>query len=394
MAYSLGTLTAYTEQNANELLTKAVFGSKTISMIAKQTGIKSSATINKLNTDAVFQAGGTCGFNSSGTTSITQRTITVGKIKVQEQLCPPDLEAYYTQKALDAGSNYDSIAYAKDYTDLKNRVINAQMETAVWQGDTSSGTNNLSYFDGLIKIIDAVTYVSTAGTSAAVANAVVGTGTVALTSGSTAITGTGTSFTTQLAAGDVISVGSTTVTVASVTNNTTAVATANAAASVSTATYTITPAAIIAGGSKYTTITISNALAICQQIFRFVPAQVIDAEDMTLFMGWDFFRSLVTNITNLNFFSYVTDSAMQNGELTIPGTTMKVQAVHGLDGTNRAYAAQRSNLVFGTDMADEYDKWSLKYDEINEVVKYSVKWKGGVQVAFPEQITQFKLAIA
>lgn len=60
------------------------------------------------------------------------------------------------------------------------------------------------------------------------------TGTVALTDGSTAIAGTNTSFLTELKAGDVVKVGDQEVTVASVTNATTAVATAAASGSEST----------------------------------------------------------------------------------------------------------------------------------------------------------------
>jgi hypothetical protein len=109
-----------------------------------------------MTTDAVFQAGGTCGFNSSGTTTITQRTLTVGKIKIQESICPKTFEAKYTQKALREGSSYDYMAYASEYSAQKVQRIGAALETALWQGDTSSQTANLNKFDGLIKIIDSL----------------------------------------------------------------------------------------------------------------------------------------------------------------------------------------------------------------------------------------------
>jgi hypothetical protein len=91
---------------------------------------------------------------SSGTTTITQRTLTVGKIKVQESICPKTFEAKYTQKALREGSSYDYMAYAEEYSAQKVQRIGAALETAIWQGDTASGTANLARFDGLIKIID------------------------------------------------------------------------------------------------------------------------------------------------------------------------------------------------------------------------------------------------
>ncbi len=44
--------------------------------------------------DAIFQDGSSCGFNASGTTSFTQRTVTVGKIKVNEALVRPVQVSY------------------------------------------------------------------------------------------------------------------------------------------------------------------------------------------------------------------------------------------------------------------------------------------------------------
>jgi hypothetical protein len=309
MAYSLGTLTAYVIQNGNEIYTKAVFGAKTISMMTPKVGIKSAETLNLMDTDAVIQAGGTCGFNSSGTTAITQRTLTVGKMKVQEQLCPPDLEAYFTQQALQKGSNYDMIAYAKDYSDLKVKKINAEMERLVWQGRLSGG----SYFDGILRILQHETSVVEANTTTYM--------TAALTS-----------------------------------------------------------------------FTAANTLSAFQGINRAIPVEVIDATDMNVFCGWDVFRLLIANITNLNFFAYTASSeAAVKGELVIPGTNLKVTAVNGLNGQNAIVACQKSNMFFGTDMLDEYEKFSLKYDEINEVVKFSVKWKAGVQFAFPQFVTAFRI---
>ncbi|HVX49557.1 MAG TPA: hypothetical protein VHB48_05340, partial [Chitinophagaceae bacterium] len=136
----------------------SLFSSKTATVVTSDgnilTGVKSSETVNLLATDAIFQTGGTCGFNSSGTTSFSQRPLTVGKFKVNESLCPKTLEAKYTQKALPKGSRYDSLAFAEEYTTLKAGTIAEQLETAIWQGDTGSANVNLNKFDGFVKIID------------------------------------------------------------------------------------------------------------------------------------------------------------------------------------------------------------------------------------------------
>ncbi len=78
MALDLSALTNYVKENELQLTSAAIFSAKTASLIEAlgnvQVGVKSAETINIMTTDAVFQAGGTCGFNSSGTTTITQRT--------------------------------------------------------------------------------------------------------------------------------------------------------------------------------------------------------------------------------------------------------------------------------------------------------------------------------
>jgi hypothetical protein len=161
MALAFSGLSNYTKQLVKPLLTSAVFDAKTQQLI-KDGGIvipnaKSAVAIPLMDTDAVFGTQ-SCSFDPSGTTTFSQRTVTVGKIKVEERICPKDLEAYFTQEALKAGSTYEDFGNAEfqaAYLDKKNKRIASQLETALWQGDTGSATANLNKFDGLIKLIDA-----------------------------------------------------------------------------------------------------------------------------------------------------------------------------------------------------------------------------------------------
>jgi hypothetical protein len=159
MAFVVSTLANYTEENVAQLVASSVLGAKTASLIKAQgnvmLGVKSAETINIMDTDAIFQDGSSCGFTASGTTSFTQRTVTIGKIKVNEALCPKDLESKYLQKALTAGSSYDSTAYAAEFSQRKADKIAAQLEIGLWQGDTTSVNVNLNKFDGLAKLVAA-----------------------------------------------------------------------------------------------------------------------------------------------------------------------------------------------------------------------------------------------
>jgi len=166
MAFLVTGLTAYTEQNEQQLVSASLFEARTQQLILSEgnvlTGVKSSQTVNRMDTDVFFQDDSSCGFQSSGTTEFTQRTLTVGKIKVQETLCPKDLEAVYLQKALPAGSNYDTIAFAAEYTGRKAGKIAEALETAIWTatGSGYGGTNGLlNKFKGIRQ------HIADAGTS-------------------------------------------------------------------------------------------------------------------------------------------------------------------------------------------------------------------------------------
>jgi hypothetical protein len=163
MALSFSGISSYKKELIAPLLTEAVFSAKTQSLI-KSGGIllpktKSSVAVPKLATNATFQADG-CGWNASGTTTLSQATVTVGKIKLEEAICVKDFEAYFSQESLKAGSTPEDMGWAEfadKFASQKNKMIAKQLETAIWQGDTT-GTNtntNTNKFDGLIKLIDA-----------------------------------------------------------------------------------------------------------------------------------------------------------------------------------------------------------------------------------------------
>lgn len=149
MSFSLaGELTAYVEENKADLISKAVLGGKTMEIVDVRYGIKSKENIPTLESTAPFQAGASCGFTSSGTTTIGKVQIETSPIKVAEELCLQDLEAYFTQKYLPAGANPDTTTIAADIINRKIANIARSVEVALWQGKTTY-TN-----DTVLKAID------------------------------------------------------------------------------------------------------------------------------------------------------------------------------------------------------------------------------------------------
>jgi hypothetical protein len=162
MAYNVTGLAAYTKQNVDLLVKNSVFEARTQKEILAlgnvRVGVKSSEAIGRMDTDVFFQDDSACGFNASGVTTFTQRSLVVGKVKINEILCDKDLEPYYTQQALKAGGEYTTAAFAADYTDQKAKKIAEALEVALWTANStgSAGTNGLlNKFDGIKTLITA-----------------------------------------------------------------------------------------------------------------------------------------------------------------------------------------------------------------------------------------------
>jgi hypothetical protein len=314
MAFDVSALATYTKENQDLLVASSVLGSKTASLIKSQgnvmVGVKSSEKINIMDTDAFFQDGSSCGFNASGTTTFTQRTVTVGKIKVNEALCPKDLERTYLQKALPAGSQYDSVVFAEEYSTRKTEKIAAQLEIGLWQGDTTSADGNKNKFDGIIKLVTA-------------------------------------------AGGAVVDANSTD--------------------------YFGTPA---------TAITSANVIAVFDAVYKAIPAAVVAKDDTTIFCGMDVFRTYTIALKNANMFSYSFDGKADS-EFVLPGTSIKVVAVQGLNGQNKIYSMRVSNVFIGTDLLNEEERFEIFYAKEADQVRFVSEFKMGVNFAFPEEIVKF-----
>ena len=162
MSFSLGTLTAYTEQQRLPLITKAVFAARTASLFTKQVGIKSAAALNLMDTDAALAAGTSCGWTASGTTTFTQRNITVAPMKIQEALCPRSLEQYWMQSQLTQGSTYDGVPFEQAFAEQKALRIAEALENAIWSGST--------LVTGLLTILNAASGSTVSGNTGAVSS--------------------------------------------------------------------------------------------------------------------------------------------------------------------------------------------------------------------------------
>ena len=156
MALSFDGLTAYVEENKADLISKAILGGKTMDLVDVRYGIKSAEQIPTLESTAPFQSASSCGFTTSGTTTIGRILLTTNPIAVAEQICLQDLEAYFTQKYLPQGANVDTTTIAADIINRKVANIARSVEQALWQGKTTyTNSTVLKQFNGFIATVDA-----------------------------------------------------------------------------------------------------------------------------------------------------------------------------------------------------------------------------------------------
>ena len=157
MAFDVTALSAYIEQMDFPLIAQMQATGGLAEVADIQTGIKGSSNLQFLSTDVVFGADA-CTRAAGDETTFSQKTITVGAIQVAENLCIKDLNGYWAQvlvKQGAAGEEEMPAAIEAVYMEKKMNAMANALTISDFQGDTLSATNNLSYYDGLLKIVDA-----------------------------------------------------------------------------------------------------------------------------------------------------------------------------------------------------------------------------------------------
>lgn len=149
----MATLPAYVEQRRLPLIKEAVLKAKSASLFNLQSDIKTDAALNLLSTDVQFGNGLTCGWDEAGTQTLSQRILKTGNIKINMAYCDKAMLKYWTQYQIRVAAGQKTLPFEEDFVSAVVENVKEAVEIAIWQGDTTSVTNNLKYFDGLLKIL-------------------------------------------------------------------------------------------------------------------------------------------------------------------------------------------------------------------------------------------------
>lgn len=132
-----------------------------------------------------------------------------------------------------------------------------------------------------------------------------------------------------------------------------------------------------------TTFTASTIIGAVDLFVNSIPEDIIERGDLHLFMSYANFLLYTNALRTANLYQMnVGDNA--NYIINIPGTDIKVVATKGLSGTGWMVLTYAENLVMGTDLMNEDEKFDIWYSQDNDEVRVNIQWKIGAQVQFPE----------
>lgn len=155
---NLGSLTKYTDQLSGILLKEAVLVGNTFDFISVQTGIKYADSINILTNTLTAAAGGCGTISPTGSTTLSQRDITVCPVKVEESICVDEFEQYWIGQLAREGSYNEFAPEAFNQLYLANKVekVGQFVEDIFWKGSLSStyGGGNLALCNGILHILE------------------------------------------------------------------------------------------------------------------------------------------------------------------------------------------------------------------------------------------------
>jgi hypothetical protein len=300
MAFSVSSITAFTNETAQQLIKSAVLTGNTIDMVTVVPGIKYKETINILD-NTITVADASCGFTSQGSVAFSQREIEVVDLEVKESLCEKTLEQYFMGQWMKAGSPKDEQLGAI-LGDSYVEKIKEYNELGIWKGGTYSFGTTASYSNKINGFINKLGQETTRVTA--------------------------------------------------------------------TSSTSFTSATIIAG---------------VDAMVSAIPEDILDKNDLTLFLPYSFYMLYTNALRVANLYQgNVGDNA--NYETTVPGTNIKVKATKGLTGTGWMVLTFASNLVVGTDLMNEEEKFDIWYSKDNDEVRVNIQWKIGTQIQFPAHV--------
>lgn len=143
------------------------------------------------------------------------------------------------------------------------------------------------------------------------------------------------------------------------------------------------------GATILTDVDGTSAYNRIKKVYNALPARIVDKQDTVIFVSNSLYRDFINELVASNLYHFNPDYGQ--GEYPLPGTSIRVIAVSGLDGTNRIVAGRLSNFFYGVDAEDDKDTLDLWYSKDNQEFRLAVNFAVSTQVALPDEIVLSKI---
>ena len=147
------------------------------------------------------------------------------------------------------------------------------------------------------------------------------------------------------------------------------------------------------GGSGVVSVTWTagtSAYNKIKAVYNKIPANIIDKEDTVIFVGEETYREFIQDLVAANLYHFSPD--YKAGEYMVPGTSIRVIAVNGLNSTGKIVAGRLSNFFYGVGAEDDKDTFDFWYSKDNREFRLAAYFAIAVQVAYPNEIVLGKQA--
>lgn len=105
-----------------------------------------------------------------------------------------------------------------------------------------------------------------------------------------------------------------------------------------------------------------------------------------IFVSPAIFRSFMMEMVALNLFHYSGAVNDNPDEFILPGSDVRVIKTPGLASSLKIVGTFADNLVYGTDMENDEEKFDLWWSNDDHIWKYQIKWASGAGYHFPAQV--------
>tara|TARA_R110000796_G_scaffold67409_2_gene154483 strand:- start:2907 stop:3857 length:951 start_codon:yes stop_codon:yes gene_type:complete len=161
-------------------------------------------------------------------------------------------------------------------------------------------------------------------------------------------------------------------------------------------TSTVTPGVVLATGTGATAIVAATAYDQLTAIIANCDANVLDAADLSFFVGTSVFQRIVSGLTAQNLFHFDPTTVTKRGgfyELPFPGyPNIKIIGGYGLRASERVILGPASDIFVGTDLISDTNNFKLWYDINTDTLRYRLRNKLGMQIGHPEYYVSNDLA--